>query len=147
MRCWPSGIAVVTSVYRQFFHGLTVNSFISVSVSPPIISVTINNQSRTHQMINDAGVFGVTILSETQSEISERFAGHSHDPDRFIGLDIFTLSTGSPFIFGGAAHLDCNVIYSYGMPESTLFLGEVAAAQIGDSVKPLIYLNREYHHL
>ena len=96
-------------------------------------------------MINDAGIFGITILSETQKEISERFAGQ--DKDRFAGVDIFTLVTGAPLIFGGAAHLDCRVIYSYGLPDSTLFLGEVAAAQIGDSIKPLIYYNREYHHL
>jgi len=147
MRQWPSGIAVVSSVYQDVFHGLTANSFTSVSINPPLVSVTINTQTRTYQMITDAGIFGITILSETQEGISERFAGRTADQKRFSELDIFTLVTGAPLIFGGAAHLDCRVVYCYGMPDSALFLGEVVAAQITEGVKPLIYFNREYHKL
>lgn len=147
MRLWPSGIAVITSVYQDVFHGLTANSFTSVSTNPPIVSVTINSHTRTYQMVNDAGLFGVTILSETQTDLSERFAGRTQELQRFSGVDIFTLSTGVPLIYGGVAHLDCRVIYSYEMPDSVLFLGEVVAAQISEGLKPLIYFNREYHKL
>jgi flavin reductase (DIM6/NTAB) family NADH-FMN oxidoreductase RutF len=147
MRRWPSGVAIVSSVYKQTFHGLTANSFTSVSIKPPIVSVTINNLTRTHHMIQDSGIFGITILSETQADLSERFAGRTHEDDRFKGLDIFTLISGVPLIFGGAAHLDCRIIYSYGMPNSTLFLGEVTSAQISETITPLIYFNREYHQL
>jgi flavin reductase (DIM6/NTAB) family NADH-FMN oxidoreductase RutF len=147
MRHWPSGIAVVSSVYQGVFHGLTANSFTSVSISPPIVSVTINNHTRSYQMITDAGVFGITFLSEAQADISERFAGRTAETNRFSGLDIFTLTSGVPLIYGGLAHLDCRVVYCYGMPDSALFLGEVVSAQITDTLKPLVYYNREYHKL
>jgi flavin reductase (DIM6/NTAB) family NADH-FMN oxidoreductase RutF len=147
MRHWTSGVAIVTSVYRQSYHGLTANSFTSISLNPPLVAVSINNHTRSYQMILDAGVFGVTILSDLQEEISERFAGKSDEKDRFGDLDVFYLLTGAPLIIGGAAHLDCRIIYSYGMPDSTLFIGEVVAAQITDSLKPLIYYNRGYHRL
>jgi len=147
MRRWPSGVAVVTSIFNNTFHGLTANSFTSVSITPPIVSVTINLHTRTHQMITDAGIFGITILSETQTNLSDRFGGRTREENRFSGVNIFTLTTGSPFIFGGVAFLDCRVIYNYGMPNSTLFLGEVVSAQINDGIDPLIYFNREYHHL
>ena len=147
MRHWPSGIVVVTSVYDGVYHGLTANSFTSVSVTPPIISVTLNNQTRSYQMVNDAGIFGITILSEKQADISDRFAGRIKEQNRFSGVDVFTLITGAPLIYGGLAHLDCRVIYMYGMPESSLFLGEVVAAQISDSLRPLLYYDREYHVL
>ena len=147
MRRWPSGIAVVSSVYQNVYHGLTANSFTSVSVTPPLVSVTINNQTRSFQMINDAGIFGITILSEKQKEISERFAGRAGERNRFSDLDIFTLSSGVPLLSGGVAQLDCRVVYMYGMPESVLFIGEVISAQITDSIKPLLYFNREYQTL
>ena len=147
MRLWPSGIAVVSSVYQGVFHGLTANSFTSVSITPPIVSVTLNNQTRTFQMVNDAGVFGITFLADNQMDLSERFVGQTREAQRFSGLDIFTLTTGAPLIYGGVAHLDCRVIYCYGMPDSSLFLGEVISAQITESLKPLIYFNREYHKL
>jgi flavin reductase (DIM6/NTAB) family NADH-FMN oxidoreductase RutF len=147
MRNWVSGVAIVTSVYQQSYHGLTANSFTSISLNPPLIAVSINNQTRSYQMVLDAGIFGVTILSELQAELSERFAGRSDEKDRFGDLEVFYLITGVPLIIGGLAHLDCRVVYSYGMPDSTLFIGEVVAAQISDSLKPLIYFNQEYHQL
>lgn len=147
MSHWPSGIAVVTSTMHGAYHGFTANSFISVSIHPPIVSISIQNQSRSFQMVNDAGIFGITILSEKQSDISERFAGRTHEIDRFSGLDLFTLVSGVPFIVGGVAFLDCRIIYMYGMPESALFLGEVTAAQETESVKPLVYYHREYFSL
>jgi len=47
MRRWPSGVAVLTSSTREMRHGMTVNSFVSISVEPPLITVTMNNDTRT----------------------------------------------------------------------------------------------------
>ena len=147
MRHWASGVAVITSASGGSLHGLTANSFTSISVNPALVSVAINNRTRSYQMILDAGFFGVSVLAEGQQDISERFAGKEHMPDRFKGLDVFYLNSGAPLISGGVAHLDCRVTYVYEMPDSTLFIGEVIVAQVCDSLKPLIYYDRGYHQL
>ena len=130
MRHWPAGVTVVTSQYGAERHGMTVNSFTSVSLAPPVVSVTLANDTRTCKMLLASGILGITILNEDQAEISERFAGHIPDEgNRFIDLELFTLTTGVPFLAGGLAFLDCRVRAVYPLDNSSLFLLDVVAAQ------------------
>jgi len=148
MRCWPSGVGVVSSILGDFRHGMTVNSFTSISVNPALVTVTMMNTSRTYHMVGSSGIFGITILSADQQDIADRFAGRrSEESNRFEGILYFTLETGVPFITGGLAYLDCRVVFSHPMPESTLFIGEVLAAQRIEDDRPLVYFNRVYHRL
>ncbi len=148
MRKWTAGVAVVTSEYEGDRHGMTVNSFTSISLEPPLVTVTLALNTRTHALVQKAGFFGVTILSEAQQALSERFAGHSTEQeDRFAGLETLSLKSGVPFLAGGLANLDCKVIYNYDMPNSTLFIGEVLAVKVNDGQPPLIYRNRKYYTL
>ncbi|MEA4910439.1 MAG: flavin reductase family protein [Chloroflexi bacterium] len=148
MRHWPSGVSVVTSAMDGQRHGMTVNSFTSISLEPPIVAVTLGHPTRTYRLVHESGVFGVTILSAAQRELSDRFAGRGvNEEDRFEGLDTVTLATGAPFLAGGLAFVDCRVVYNYAMPASTLFIGQVVATRSEPSVEPLIYLNRSYYDL
>ncbi len=148
MRRWASGVCVISTISEKFRHGMTVNSFTSISVNPAMVTVTLINTTRTYRMVVSSGIFGITILSVDQQAIADRFAGHSGDEsNRFEGINTFTLETGVPFITGGLAHLDCRVVFSHPMPELTLFIGEVVAAQRVEDDRPLVYFNREYHRL
>jgi len=148
MRRWTSGVCVVSSIRGDFRHGMTVNSFTSISINPAMVTVTLMNTARTYHMVVSSGIFGITVLSVDQQAIADRFAGRSgEESNRFEGIDFFTLETGTPFIAGGLAFLDCRVVFSHPMPESTLFIGEVLAAQRIEDVRPLVYFNREYHRL
>ena len=148
MRRWPSGVCIVSSTLRDFRHGMTVNSFTSVSVNPALVTVTMMNTTRTFHMVVSSGIFGITVLSVDQQAIADRFAGRGSDEsNRFDGLDVFTMQTGVPFITGGLVYLDCQVVFSHPMPESTLFIGEVLVAQRFEGFHPLVYFNREYHRL
>lgn len=148
MRRWASGVAVVTSRAGAFVHGMTVNSFTSISLDPPIISLSLAHQTRTIALVRESGVLGITFLTEAQQELSEIFAGRtSEDADRFAGLETFTLVTGAPLLAGGLACLDCRVVFSYPMTTSTLFLAEVLAISNIQDGRPLIYFNRGYSGL
>ncbi len=148
MRRWASGVAVVTTRWKEIAHGMTVNSFTSISLDPPILSVSMINQTRTCTLVKQSGVLGLTILRETQKELSDHFAGKvGEDEDRLAGVAHFTMVTGSPLISGGLAYLDCRVIFEYPMPYSTLFLAEVTEARLGEAGIPLIYHNRGYPRL
>ena len=148
MRHWPAGVTVVTSQFGTERHGMTVNSFTSVSLTPPVVTVTLANDTRTCKMVLDSGILAVTILNENQADLSEKFAGHvAEEGNRFLGVDLFTLTTGAPFLAGGSAFLDCRVRAIHPLDLSTLFLLDVVAAQPSAEYRPLLYFNREYHKM
>jgi flavin reductase (DIM6/NTAB) family NADH-FMN oxidoreductase RutF len=146
MRHWVTGVAVVTSVVGDIRHGMTVNSLVSISLSPPLVCVTMNNDTRTIALVKQSGFYGVTILSRGQVDLAERFAGRGQDGvDRLAGLESFTLASGAPLLAGGAAFIDCRVVHQYEMALSTLLIGEVLAAQQAVELRPpLVYLNRVF---
>lgn len=148
MRRWATGVTVVSSLFDGVRHGMTVSSFTSISLDPPIILISLASQARTHRLIEQSGVFGVTILDRGQQDISDRFAGRmSEDEDRFAGLETFTLATGASFLAGGLSFFDCQVRAAYVSGDNTIFLGEVVAVDGAEFGEPLIYYNRSYHGL
>jgi len=148
MRCWTTGVAVVTARIDNRVHGMTVNSFTSVSLSPPLVVVTMALNTRTEQMVRQMGWFGVTILHQSQADIADRFAGRiSDEGDRFADLETFHLLSGAPFIRGGLAYLDCQVLHIHPLPASTLFMGEVRAVEMVQPEQPLVYHNRIYRRM
>jgi flavin reductase (DIM6/NTAB) family NADH-FMN oxidoreductase RutF len=148
MRQWATGVTIVTTYFEDNRHGMTVSSFTSISLEPPLVMVSLEANTRTHALVKSSGIFGVTILEYSQADISDRFAGrHSEYSDRFNGIETFVLATGVPLIPGGLAALDCILISSIPAGTHTIFIGEVLAAQIGQDGDPLIYYNRDYRRL
>jgi len=148
MRAWSAGVTVVTTAHEGLIHGMTVNSFTSISLEPAIITISLRSSTRTHELVSKSHVFGLTILSEKQSKISDLFAGQiSGIEDRFANLETETLVTGSPLIVGGLAWLDCRVIETFDTVMNTLFIAEVVAARDKNDGQPLIYHNRKYWSL
>ncbi|HEX7433028.1 MAG TPA: flavin reductase family protein [Anaerolineaceae bacterium] len=166
MRHWTTGVTIVTSAVKDnqrellvipgmtvnpgltSIHGMTVNSFTSISLNPPVVHVSLANTTRTHDLVKRSGVFGITILGEDQTAIADRFAGREGDEaDRFIGLATFHLVTGSPLIEGGLAYLDCRVRTSLEVGSTTVFFGDVVAVLEQKDNLPLIYFNRLYRGL
>ena len=148
MRAWSAGVTVVTAIYKDHQHGMTVNSFTSISLDPAMITISLQSGSRTHELISRSRAFGLTILSAQQTGISDIFAGRIPGvEDRFAGLKTETLVTGSPLIAGGLAWLDCRVAETFTAGLSTLFIAEVLAARGTGDGQPLIYHNRVYWQL
>ena len=148
MRHWVAGVTVVSSQYDGLRHGMTVNSFTSVSLDPPLVTVTLANDTRTHALVEQAGWFGVSILSERQQELSDRFAGRvPEEGDRFAGVEVVERAGQAPLIAGALAGLECRVVHSFPMAHSTLFIGQVEDVWHGPEEQPLVYWNRKYHRM
>ena len=148
MRQWASGISVVSTKHDGIFHGMTVSSFSSVSIDPQLVTISLMKDSRTHDFVINAKIFGITVLSETQQQISKIFAGEIPDTEnRFKNLETWTLVTGSPLLKGGLAFLDCKLTDVYDFGSNSLFIGEVVAAQVGNGGRPLLYFDQQYHML
>lgn len=148
MRAWTTGVVIVTSMYEGRQYGMTVNSFTSISLVPPLISVTLKQLTHTHDLVVKSGMFAVTILSAGQQALSERFAGKVPNiADRFDGVQTERLFSDIPVFREGLAYLHCRVLNSMPVGENTLFVAEVIAAHGEGAGDPLVYHNREYWRL
>ncbi len=148
MRAWTTGVAIVTSIHEGRQYGMTVNSFTSISLEPPLISVTLKQLTHTHDLVVKSGMFAVTILTAEQKELADRFAGKLPNIlDRFDGVQTERLSSDIPVFKNGLAYFDCRVVNSMPIGENTLFVAEVTAAHREMEGDPLVYHNREYWRL
>ncbi|PKO17890.1 MAG: flavin reductase [Chloroflexi bacterium HGW-Chloroflexi-10] len=147
MRFWTTGVAVVCSRMHDDIHGMTVNSFTSVSIDPPLISVTLAKSTRTLQLVQQSGIFSISILAEDQVEISDRFAGRiPEEDDRFAGLEYKLWEYALPVIQGALAWMSCRVVHTYETDQSILILGQVeGVSTLGG--QPLLYHERRYWKL
>jgi flavin reductase (DIM6/NTAB) family NADH-FMN oxidoreductase RutF len=145
MRAWSAGVTVVTAAYENQKHGMTVNSFTSISLEPAMITISLQQNTRTHEVVLKSKAFGLTILSAEQTHLSNVFAGRIKEiEDKFADIKTETLVTGSPLIVGGLSWLDCRVKETFDVGMNTLFISEVVAARGTGNGEPLIYHNREY---
>jgi flavin reductase (DIM6/NTAB) family NADH-FMN oxidoreductase RutF len=148
MRQWTTGVSIVCSQHDNFVHGMTVNSFSSVSLDPPIISVTLAKHTRTLHLVQESGKFTVSILSFDQQSIADRFAGKiPEDDDRFHGLETNILPSGLITLRHALAWLECKVRSQIPFENSTLLLADVLYASINQAGRPLVYHNRGYYSL
>lgn len=151
MRYWGTGVAIVSSAFDGDKHGMTVNSFTSLSLEPALVMVSLEIGTRTHGLVEKSGVFGVSVLNQDQQELSNRFAGRESELlDRFIGYEIYALSTGAPLLSQGMAQIDCKVVAKHEAGTHTVFIGEMLAMRVAEDVEdqsPLWYYNRDYRKM
>jgi flavin reductase (DIM6/NTAB) family NADH-FMN oxidoreductase RutF len=148
LRFWATGVSIVSAAHGDVQHGMTVNSFASLSLEPPLVSVALEKITRTHGLVDLSGAFGVSFLAEGQKGVSERFSGMATElQNRYAGLKTFTLETGSPLLEGALAWLDCRVTERHAAGTHTVFFAEVAAARFEGDAPPLLYFNRGYRKL
>jgi flavin reductase (DIM6/NTAB) family NADH-FMN oxidoreductase RutF len=148
MRQWATGVSLVTVGNSDRAHGMTVNSFTSVSLDPALILVSMERSTRTHQMALNEGRFAVAILSADQKEISDVFAGRKADTeDRFAGMTTALTPSGIPVPLGTLAALDCSIEMTIDAGTHTIFIARVEHADVSAGDAPLLYFNRNYHKI
>jgi flavin reductase (DIM6/NTAB) family NADH-FMN oxidoreductase RutF len=148
MRHWATGVTIVTAQDGAARHGMTVNSFISVSLEPPLVLVSLERGRLTHSLAAASGYFGVSILPEAFQHVSDLFAGRLGETgDRFDGLTTFQLVSQTPLLAGCLAAFDCRVVSTCEVGSHTLFIAEVLAVATSENGAPLVYYDRHYHGL
>ncbi len=146
MRNYPTGVTIVTTVYNNEYYGLTVNSFTSLSLNPPLVLIAIDKRLQSHEAIDKSNVYAVNILPDDMKDLAIKFATAPRE-ERFKGLKLRTAKTGAPIIEGSIAYLDCKVTAKYPGGDHTIFIGEIVDAQILNNKAPLIYYNRGYYSI
>jgi flavin reductase (DIM6/NTAB) family NADH-FMN oxidoreductase RutF len=142
---FATGITVATVVDASGApHGLTANSFTSVSLNPPLVLVCIGHTTATVECFRTAKHFGINILAEDQRALSDHFARKGHN--RFEGLEWHPGKTGVPLLPGVLAVMECKVHRKVAMGDHDIFVGEVVRVEITEKA-PLLYFSSGYHHL
>jgi len=126
MGSFPTGVTVVTvASHDGGMHGVTVNSFSSVSLDPLLVLVCLHETSRAVGQIERGGAFGVSVLSAGQQDISRWFAnGHRPaGPAMFDGVPVELGAAGCPLLAGAAASFECRRRHSYRAGDHLIMLG------------------------
>ncbi len=143
---FATGVTVVTVDADGGNHGMTVNSFASVSLDPPLVLFNADIDTDSHDLIAREGHYAVNILSADQEWISNRFAGeHKEMDDPFEDVEYTTDATGAPILTDALAYIDCTVWEQYDGGDHTIFVGEVAGMDILDEdADPLTFFRGDY---
>ncbi len=144
MRVYPQGVTVVTVDLPEGPTGITVSSFTSVSLDPPLVLISIAKNSGLHDVFRGAGAFAINFLADDQKSVSDRFAGRTKVSDRFEGLKFARGVTGSPIIAGARAALECRSWRVYEGGDHSIIVGEVVVAKTLNSKRPLVYYSQQY---
>jgi flavin reductase len=150
MSSFPTGVTVVTVASGDgTMHGVTVNSFSSVSLDPMLVLVCLNEASRAVGLIERAGAFGVNVLAAGQQDVSRWFANQNRPVGSamFAGIPLDTGVTGCPVLAGAAASFDCRLRHSYRAGDHLIVLGEVVALLHRPQLEPLIFHAGTYKSL
>jgi flavin reductase (DIM6/NTAB) family NADH-FMN oxidoreductase RutF len=143
---FATGVTVVTVAADDLDYGMTVNAFSSVSLDPPLVQFCADHDTRTHDLVADAGNYAVNVLTTDQEHLSNRFAGQQEEmDDPFEDIDVVREATGAPVFDDALAYIDCTLEHSYDGGDHTIYVGRVEDLGVRDEgANPLTYYQGEY---
>jgi flavin reductase (DIM6/NTAB) family NADH-FMN oxidoreductase RutF len=140
-RCFPSGVAVVTTERGGRPYGLAVNAFSSVSMEPPLVLVCVKTSTRTHPHLYAGDRMGINILSAEQRSVAERFAVSGGD--KFAEVSWHPGVLGVPVLDRASAVFEALVQERHAAGTHTIFLGQVQHAE-ASARRPLVYCDGSF---
>lgn len=143
---FPTGLTVVTGVEAGRPQGMTLQSFMSLSLDPRLIALAVGKSSTTWPKIAPSGSFAVNVLADSQGELARRFA--SRNTDRFTSAPFGTARSGNPVLDDATAWLDCSVVTTFEIGDHMLVVGEVV--ELTDDAPaegPLVFYRSQFHSL
>lgn len=138
----PTSVTVVTAAPDGVPKGMTIGSFFSVSLDPPLVGLCVDRRSTSWPEIEPAGVFAVNVLADDQSDLSARFAGRV--PDKYDGVPWRPGVTGSPIIEGAIGHIDCRLESTFEAGDHWIVVGRVLELDVDREARPLLFFQGGY---
>jgi flavin reductase (DIM6/NTAB) family NADH-FMN oxidoreductase RutF len=139
---FATGVTVIATDVDGDVHGMTANAFMSVSLDPKLVVISIGEKARILEKIKQSRTFSVNILAADQQELSMIFAGQlkEHREVEFDTLD------GKPVLKGAVAQIACEVSAEHLEGDHTLFIGRVTDIHLEDA-EPLVFYSGKYRAL
>ncbi len=142
---FPSGVTVVTTLDSGGApQGITISAFCSLSLRPPLVLYCLDLATDHVDAFRDASHWVINVLSDTQSTVSELFAGHR--PDRFEAVEHRSAGNGCPLLAECLVNLECDRVDVVAGGDHLILTGRVEQIHIGEG-RPLLYYRGAYHTL
>ena len=139
---FTTGVTVITAADGEHVRGMTANAFMSGSLEPPLCIISIAKRARMHEAISRADHFGVSILAESQIEVSDHFAGR---PSATVNVEFERL--GPAHVLADAcARIAARIIAHHDCGDHTIFIGQILRLEADDR-PPLVYHAGRYRAL
>ena len=146
MRRVPAAVTVVTAEVDGFRYGITVNSFHSLSLEPPLVGMSINRQTQLNLLLKEAEVFAVSVLAGDQDWVAQHFSRSVPPLVLWDGIPLRDVP-GPPQIDGAIGWLLCRRLAEHEVGTHTFFVGAVESVEEGRQAPVLVYAHRAYHGL
>lgn len=143
---FATGVTVVISGIPGAIHGMTVNSFTSVSLDPPLVLFCADNRADTFHAVMASHRFTVSILSDQQEAVSQRFALVGPQDTLFSTLNCGMASGGIPYLKDSLAYLDCAVYDVVKAGDHHIIVGLVEHLGLLSPGHPLMYFQSQYYY-
>lgn len=142
---FPTGVTIATVLDAEGQpHGLTVSSFVSVSLAPPLISICLGHAVSLIDTFRSANYFGINVLAEDQQALSDGFARKGHD--RFQGIAWRRGQFDVPLIDGVLAAIELQVEQRIPVGDHDILVGRMVATHVRDGA-PLVHFRGAYRRL
>lgn len=143
---FPTGIAIVTAQDGEGgLIGLTMSSFNTVSLDPPLILFSVKNNAYSLPKMRQAGAFAVNVLSDDQSHLSDRFSRQGGD--KWSEIQYTSGVTECPLLPDALACFECRPFAQHKAGDHTIFIGEIVNYAFRDNAKPLVFFRGGYRRL
>lgn len=141
---YPTGIAVIAASVDDCIVGLSANSFTSVSLDPPLVSISFARTSTSWPLLRRAPRFGISVLGEAQGSVLQELRGPSHE--RFARLDM-EVDNGAAYIRGSLAHFTVELDGEIDAGDHILTLLRVLDLERDVEQRPLVFFDSLAHRL
>jgi flavin reductase (DIM6/NTAB) family NADH-FMN oxidoreductase RutF len=142
MRRFPAGVAVVTVDADGQQLGLTVSSFVSLSLEPPLVGFAIAREAALHALLTEAGAFAVSLLAGSQVALAQHFARGVPPIALWEGIARRPgPETGAPLIEGALAWLEARLESAEEVGDHSWFVGRVVTSELGANAEPLLHVD------
>ena len=143
---FATGVTIITTRDGEQVHGMTANAFMSVSLEPPLVLISVDRRTKMCGLLHAGSTYGVSVLCESQSALSDRFAGRPGAEKARSAEPRFELIHNTPLVGGALAGFVSKVVRSYWGGDHSLFLGRVEFARTGEGA-PLLFHGGRYERL
>jgi flavin reductase len=144
MRGFPAGVCVLTVDVEGERVGLTVGTAVSLSLSPPLVGVSISRQAAIHELLRRAGAFALSLLAGDQEAVAQHFARGVPPFAHWHGVAVREGAQGAPFLDGALGWVECRLAAEHEVGDHTLFVGEVVSAERGRGGPALVHVGSRY---
>ena len=140
---FTTGVTVVSYLRDGQNAGMTANAFMSVSLAPLLVMVSVRKQSQFTSAVGLGEQYGINILCESQEVLSAHFGGRR---DEALEIPFFD-DYGFPLLHGSLAHVIARVVDIHPAGDHLLYIGEVAHVSHGVASRPLVYFSGKYKQI